>query len=156
MPKSWERPPSGSLGSENMKRVWMGYGVLGGTAKGWTACWKPFCLGKLVNRGSPSLLPACSFFFRISWMINWPHKTVVKPLVSHVTASKYPDAWHQWRKGKIAVGWTEFVTFLPNVFVLLRQWLQSLVSKWYSCICCFIKGLSSEVFSPKGLGNLHF
>lgn len=44
---------------------------------------------------------------------------------------------------------TDFVTFLPNVLMLLRQRLQSLS-------ICHSKGLSSEGLSPEGLGTLHF
>lgn len=113
------------------RRMWKG---LGWAVERWWelragSVLKDFLFGKSCKQGissevesSPCLLLACSFFFKISWMINSPHGTVVKPLVSHLDISKYPDALHQWRKEKIATWPTEFVTFLPDVLVSLRQW----------------------------------
>lgn len=49
---------------------------------------------------SPCLLRVSSFLSKISWMINSPRTTVVKHLVGHVDASKYPEVWHQGRRKK--------------------------------------------------------
>lgn len=80
---------------------------------GWAVeCWwelragsalKAFLFGKSCKHGissevesSPCLLPARSFFLKLSWMMTL-HVEQQWSLLS-VDISKYPDAWHQWRK----------------------------------------------------------